>query len=529
MESKPLLKGESDAAPRHWPLAALIGVALLRVAIGWHFLYEGLSKLLDPAWTAAGYLRSAQWVLAEVFHWMADTPRVLAVVDLLNTWALILIGAALMLGVFTRAAALAGAVLLALYWLAHPALPGFEQPAAEGSYLIVNKNVVELCALLVLALLPGREFAGLGPYLAAVRRTLRDRLRGLRPQSEAVPQLVEPEGFSRRQLLAGLATLPVVGGFVLAVLRSRAGASAEEQQLKRRLVSAKPDAVSGPSLKIPQAKSLDELKGPVPHARLGRLELSRLLLGGNLMNGFAHARDLIYVSPLVKAYHTLEKVMETLWLAEQCGINGLIINTHAGGQFVAAYHQRKVGRMNFIAQCRAQDLLPRIQRAIDLGCRGAYVQFVEYLVKQQQFDQIQAALELLRRNGLVAGIGSHYIWAIKQCVEKGIEPDFCMKTFHHDNYWSARPGEEQHDNRFCDDREETIEFMRSFDKPWIAFKVLAAGAIHPRDGFRYAFEHGADFICAGIYDFQVVEDANIAYDILHAGLKRRRPWRAASV
>jgi len=135
----------------------------------------------------------------------------------------------------------------------------------------------------------------------------------------------------------------------------------------------------------------------------------------------------------------------------------------------------------------------------------------------------------MRRNGLVAGIGSHFLAAIKKCAEQGIEPDFCMKTFHHDNYWSARPGEQQHDNRYCDDREETIEFMRSFQKPWIAFKVLAAGAIHPRDGFRFAFENGADFICVGVYDFQVVEDANIAHDILRADLKRQRPWRAEVV
>lgn len=513
---------------RAWPAAALLALVLLRMAIGWHFLYEGLAKLFDPAWSAAGYLRSAQWLLAGVFHWMAETPRVLAVVDFLNVWGLILIGAALLLGIFTRAAALAGAVLLALYYLAHPSLPGLAQPAAEGSYLIVNKNVVELCALLLVALLPQSGFAGWGPSLAAGLRRAINRLRRKAGAAQGLP-FTEPEGLSRREIVATLATLPLVGGFVCAVLRSRAAASAEEQALKRRLAQMKPDAVSGPSIKIPQAQSLADLKRPVPHARLSGLELSRLLLGGNLMNGFAHARDLIYVAPLVKAYHTVDKVLETLWLAEQCGINGLIINTHAGGRFVEAYHQRKVGRMNFIAQCQAQDLVPRLQQAIELGCKGAYIQFIERLVEQQKFDQINAGLELLRRNGLVAGIGSHYIAAIKKCVEQGIEPDFCMKTFHHDNYWSARPGEAQHDNRYCDDRQETIEFMRNFEKPWIAFKVLAAGAIHPRDGFRYAFEQGADFLCVGIYDFQVVEDANIAGDILHAELKRERPWRAATV
>ena len=101
-----------------------------------------------------------------------------------------------------------------------------------------------------------------------------------------------------------------------------------------------------------------------------------------------------------------------------------------------------------------------------------------------------------------------------------------MKTFHHLDYWSARPGEEPKDNRYCDDGEETIEFMKTFDKPWIAFKVLAAGSIHPKDGLRYAFESGADFVSIGMYDFQVVEDANIVCKVLGSDLHRERDWRA---
>ena len=67
--------------------------------------------------------------------------------------------------------------------------------------------------------------------------------------------------------------------------------------------------------------------------------------------------------------------------------------------------------------------------------------------------------------------------------------------------------------------------MRKVDRPWVAFKVLAAGAIPPKDGFRYAFENGADFVCAGIFDFQVKEDALLAREILSGRLDRRRPWR----
>lgn len=505
---------------------ALVGIALLRMAIGWHFLYEGLAKLFDPTWTAAEYLRSADWLLADWFHWMAEDPGVLATVNALNVWGLILIGGALLLGVFTRGAGLAGVFLLALYYIARPALPGTAQGMAEGNCLIVDKNVVELIALVAIVMAPRSNFAGLGPYLTAIFGRWAGTARRAAASGETPPH-VDPEGLSRRELIAGFATLPVLGGFIYAILKSRPAGSTEETLLQTRLASGNVDAVSGASVNIPEAKSLDELKGGIPSAQLGHLSVSRLIPGSNLMNGFSHARDLkMYVSPLVKAYHTMDKVMETLWLAEQCGMNTLIINTDAGGHFIEEYYRRKVGKMQFIAQCRRENVTDRIKRAIDLGAKGAYLQMVGDYVKEGEFDVVAEKLEYLRQNGLVAGIGDHAIAPIKQCIDHGSDPDFLMKTLHHDNYWSARPGEPENDNRYCNDREETIEFMRTYEKPWIAFKVLAAGAVHPNDGFRFAFENGADFICVGIYDFQVVEDANITHDILHADLKRERPWRA---
>jgi hypothetical protein len=129
------------------------------------------------------------------------------------------------------------------------------------------------------------------------------------------------------------------------------------------------------------------------------------------------------------------------------------------------------------------------------------------------------------------------------CMENGIEVDFFMKTFHHDRYWSAHPTENRsefmhdldyssldrsryHDNLWCASANEVTDFFKKSNVPWIAYKVLAAGAIEPEEGFKYAFEHGADFICVGMFDFQVIPNANLVYNILSADLKRDRQWFA---
>lgn len=138
----------------------IIALAMLRILIGWHFLYEGIAKLLKPTWSAAGFLTQARGPLAGLFHWMANSPDLLRYVNLLNIWGLILIGLGLMLGCFTRTASGAGLLLILLYYFCNPPFVGyFYSLPSEGNYLIINKNLVEAAALLVtLAMCSGRFY-----------------------------------------------------------------------------------------------------------------------------------------------------------------------------------------------------------------------------------------------------------------------------------------------------------------------------------------------------------------------------------
>lgn len=136
-------------------------LVLLRIAVGWHFLYEGLVKLAMGNWTSADFLGVSSWIFAPLFRSIAAAPSLLAVVDFLNIWGLILIGAALMAGLAVRPAAIAGIALLALYYLANPPFVGhdFGVPQ-EGHYLVVNKNLIELFALAVTAAFPSGRLIG---------------------------------------------------------------------------------------------------------------------------------------------------------------------------------------------------------------------------------------------------------------------------------------------------------------------------------------------------------------------------------
>jgi uncharacterized membrane protein YphA (DoxX/SURF4 family) len=513
-------------------------LTLLRIAIGWHFLYEGHAKFFSGSWTSAGYLDASRWLLGGAFQWMASHPAVIALVDAINIGGQILIGLLLITGTLTRAASLAAIALLLLYYLANPPLVGLGLAVpADGHYLVVDRNLIELLTLAFLAALPSTFLPGADRWFLRRRQAALAEAKAKEAGAPAAPaaagaQPVPADAPGRRELLANLASLPFLGAFAYALFKKRQWASYEEKNLV--------DAVTAASTKTLDVASLRDLKGALPMGKIKDRPVSRLILGGNLLSGWAHSRDLIYVSQLVKAYHNKERIFATLLMAEKCGVNTLLTNPILC-TLIDEYWKRRIGKIQFISDCAGLDYdengakptpfdkyLDKVRRAIDYGAVACYIQgeTADYYIKEGQPDRLVKVVELVRKSGVLVGIGAHRLETLQGCVAAGMAPDFWMKTMHHHGYWSARHPE-WHDNMYCDNPAETGAWMRERPEPWIAFKTMAAGAIHPKEAFRYAWEGGADFVCAGMYDFQLVEDVNIALEALATGFpQRQRPWRA---
>lgn len=312
--------------------------------------------------------------------------------------------------------------------------------------------------------------------------------------------------------------------------------------LEERILLAAVEGGADRETKAPEG----DVKG-LPCGKIGKFSVSRLILGGNLIGGWAHSRDLMYVSRLFKAYNTEAKIFETLELAEKFGINTIQVDP-ACQNVVEKYKKERGGKIQTIV-CISPDadeakVRSQIKSVIDKGATMLYThgEVADRQTREGKLDVLGKAIDLIKAQGVLAGIGSHSLETPMACEKNKLGAEYYVKTYHLDRYWSATPPENReewcwtkgmsgehdkyNDNMWCLDPDRTAAFMETVDKPWIAFKVMAAGAIHPRTAFGHALRGGADFICAGMFDFQIEEDVSYTLEALRKTANRKRPWRA---
>jgi hypothetical protein len=319
-------------------------------------------------------------------------------------------------------------------------------------------------------------------------------------------------------------------GFLGASLASTLGASTVMSVEEHRLLA------HGPAAEPARATTplCDRWFG-----RIGQVKISRLICGGNLISGYAHSRDLIYVSGLLKHYFTDDRIMETWALCETHGVNTMI--AYAGDPHcieVYRKHRARGGTIQYLAQIAPapKDLRTAVREAVDAGAVGAFLvgNLGDDWTRSGAVGRIGELVGLIKEAGLIAGVAGHELRTPQAVEEAGIAPDFYVKTLHDQSYWSSqRPDQDREvidnygiDNYWCRDPHRVVGYMSEVNRPWIAYKVLAAGAIAPQHGFQYAFRNGADFAAVGMFDFQIAEDVAVANEVLVGAENRDRPWMA---
>jgi hypothetical protein len=282
------------------------------------------------------------------------------------------------------------------------------------------------------------------------------------------------------------------------------GISYEDRALMAQLVDQ-----SGYGIKKEPVKGL-------PQGKFGQYDVSRLIIGGNLISGSAHAGELIYQSALMTHYFNTDKILETWQIAEENGINTTLMRAdpHIMKHYTM-FRKERGGKLQWVATSAPEqgDPVENAKHARDTGAIAMYLHgnVSDEMVRDKKVDELGRIIEGIKKTGIMAGVGAHQLDTARGSEQAHINPDFYMVTCNHLNYYSSEAA-------------EIAVFMRSIKKPWIAFKVLGAGRVQPAEGFRRAFENGADFLAVGMFDWQVRDDVLIVRDMLSNGFDRERIW-----
>lgn len=443
--------------------ATTVLMHVLRIAVGWHFLYEGIWKLMQGGqWTCLTYLEGAQGPLAGLFKGMAGLPWLVAIGDYAVMGGLVLIGISLITGVLARLAAVFAILLMAMFYCAQPPEPfATAMSGADGRFFLLERNAIESAALLAIVIIPS--------------------WRGW-----------------LRSCLSGAVVLALFGGLAWNHWRQGGFKQAE--------------AVTSATVKVHEFTALAALRAKMSETvKLGGVEISRLALGGELMAGHAHARDLIWPDTFMRRYHGGGALERTFRHAVRCGITAVF----AEGEFLDAAKRSAVeagGTLRFFADCATAEDAAAAKTG---GATGVYVrpEATDRLARAGDAAALKALVGAFRATGLPVGVGAEDVATVKFCVENGVLPDYWVLAFHSLAYPAAELGP-GFNNLWCVDPEGTAAYMKSRPEPWVSIRGLAGGGIQPYDACKFAYDRGVGTVALNLLDFQVVDAVNAAMKAL---------------
>ena len=434
-----------------------VALTLLRVAIGWHFLYEGCWKLMQKdGWSCLSYLSAAQGPIAPLFKWMASQGWIVATGNWAVQLGLVAIGLALISGILARVASLFGIALMAMFYCCQPPEPfATAMSGADGRFFILERNAVEALGLLLVAATPCRCM-----NVWAL-----------------VPATVVLAVFQICFCLHGRS-----GGF------------------------EKVEAVTSATVKVHEFTALAALKAPFAEkATIGGVEISRLALDGELIAGHAHARDLIWTDEFMRRYNSGATLGRTVRYCLHCGVDAVF----AEPQFLApmSAEAKNFGKeLKFFANCaNAEDA----KLAAGGGAKGVYLrpEVADELARKGDTNGVQKLFAELKAASLPVGIGAEDVSTVKFCAENGVVPDYWVLAFHSLDYAAARM-ETKCNNIWCVDPKAAADYMKTRKEPWVAVRGLAGGALDPVKAYKYAKDNGATAVAIDLLDYRIVETVN---------------------
>ena len=434
-----------------------IALLLLRSAIGWHFLYEGCWKLAqEEGWSCLSYLNAAQGPLAPVFKWMAGQSWLVTTGDWAVQICLVAIGVSLITGAFARFTALGGIALMAMFYCCQPPEPfATAFSGADGHFFLVERNAVEAAGLLFIAALPWRN------------------------RSEWTH-------------LSAAAVLAVFA--VCFCLHARDGGF------------KKVEAVTSATVKVHEFTALAALKAPLDEkAEIAGVKFSRLALGGDLIAGHAHARDLIWTDEFMRRYNSGVTLGRTVRYCLHCGVDAVF----AEPPFLAPMcaEAKAVGKeLKFFVNCASAE---DAKLAAGGGAKGVYLrpEVADGLARKGDTNGIQKLVAELKSASLPVGIGAEDVSTVKFCAEIGVVPDYWVLAFHSLDYPAARM-ETKCNNIWCVDPKAAAAYMKTRKEPWVAIRGLAGGALDPVKAYKYAKDNGATAVAIDLLDYRIVETVN---------------------
>ena len=198
--------------------------------------------------------------------------------------------------------------------------------------------------------------------------------------------------------------------------------------------------------KEPTAPVSKELIKGLQTGQIGKLKISRLIMGGNLISGYAHSREIIYVSSVLKHYFTEEKILETLQIAEENGINTAILRLDDRTiEILKRYRKERGGKIQWLAQIKPKplDMTSDAKKAIDNGAVGVFSHggVGNSFFANGQISLFEKLVSFVKENGVIVGIGGHSLDVPMAVEEEGINPDFYFKTLNTVGYESKTPKE----------------------------------------------------------------------------------------